>query len=218
MTSMIAKWRLPFGLILLGAVPVGAAIFRAVNMASHPTVTAANERFVSYPVPILLHIYGAVPYVVLGALQFVPSLRRMRWHRIVGRLLIPCGLAVGVSGIWMTLRNDLPPADGPLLNVFRVFFATLMIIAILLGFRAIRLREIAQHRAWMMRAYAIAIATGTQAVYLTLGGLLFGPGVTAKALLMAAAWMTNLAIAELFIRGWGQRWFRVRRPAPSAAR
>lgn len=201
MSSTISRWRLPAGLILLAAVPVLAAVLRAAELASHPAVTADNARFVGYPVPILLHIYGGVPYMILGALQFVPALRRGRWHRVLGRLLIPCGLAVGGSGIWMTLRADLPPSDGPLLGVFRMFFGGLMIVAVVLGFVAIRRRDIATHRAWMMRAYAIAMGAGTQAVVFLPWTVAFGaPGVTVHALLMAFAWTVNLVIAECFIR------------------
>lgn len=211
MASTISRWRVPFALILLGAVPVIFGIIRAAELASHPAVTADNERFVTMPVPILLHIYGGVPYLVLGALQFVPSLRRFRWHRIAGRILIPCGLAVGVSGVWMTLRNDLPPTDGPLLNVFRLIVGVAMIVAMVLGFVAIRRREIAQHRAWMMRGYAIAMGAGTQAVFFLIWVIPFGePGVTLRALLMGAAWVTNLAVAERIIRRANRR--RPRQP------
>lgn len=60
----------------------------------------------------------------------------------------------------------------------------------------------------MMRAYAIALGAGTQAVFFLFWALPFGePGVTAKALLMAAAWTVNLAVAERIIR---------RRPSRSA--
>jgi uncharacterized membrane protein len=207
MASTISRWRVPVALILLSAVPVTFAAIRAVELASHPAVTPDNARFVAMPIPILLHVYGGIPFAVLGAFQFVPSLRRRRWHRIAGRLLIPCGLALGVSGVWMTVRDDLPPSDGALLNVFRLLFGGLMILSVLFGLYEIRRREIARHRAWMMRAYAIALGAGTQAVFFLFYAIPFGePGVTAKALLMGAAWTVNLAAAEWFIRR------RVRRP------
>jgi uncharacterized membrane protein len=201
MASTISRWRVPIALILLSAVPVTFAAIRAAELASHPAVTPDNARFVAMPVPILLHVYGGIPFALLGALQFVPSLRRRPWHRIVGRLLIPCGLALGVSGVWMTLRDDLPPTDGALLNVFRLLFGGLMIVSVVMGFLAIRRREIARHRAWMMRAYAIALGAGTQAVFFLFWVLPFGePTVTEKALLMGAAWTVNLAVAEWFVR------------------
>ena len=38
-----------------------------------------------------------------------------------------------------------------------------MAAAIVLGFTAIRRRDIAAHRAWMIRAYALGLGAGTQA-------------------------------------------------------
>ncbi|NUT34466.1 MAG: DUF2306 domain-containing protein [Hamadaea sp.] len=202
MPSTMRQVRVPLGLILFGAVPVAFAIVRAVELASDPVVTPDNARFLAMPAPILLHIYGGVPYVVLGALQFVPALRRRSWHRLAGRLLIPCGLAVGVSGVWMTLRGDLPATDGTLLNAFRLIVGGFTIAAMVLGFLAVRRRDIARHRAWMIRGYAVAaMGTGTQTLFFGLWvGAVGEPGVTTKALLMGAAWAVNLAVAERLIR------------------
>ena len=57
------------------------------------------------PLPVVVHIVGAGVYALLGAFQFAPAFRRRRpgWHRAAGRLLVPCGLLVGLSGLWMTL-------------------------------------------------------------------------------------------------------------------
>ncbi len=205
-SSAISRWRVPFALVLLGAVPVVFGIIRAAELASHPAVTPDNARFVTMPVPILMHIYGGVPYLVLGAFQFMPSLRGRSWHRIMGRLLIPCGLGVGISGVWMTLRNDLAPIDGPLLNVFRLIVGSLMIAAMVLGYLAIRRRDILTHRAWMMRGYAVAMGAGTQAAFFIPWVAAFGePGETVHALILGAAWVVNLAVAETFIRRLNRR-------------
>ena len=39
-----------------------------------------------------------------------------------------------------------------------------MALAIVLGLAAIRRRDIARHRAWMIRGYAIGLGAGTQAL------------------------------------------------------
>jgi hypothetical protein len=57
----------------------------------------------------------------------------------------------------------------------------------------------------MMRAYAIGLGAGTQALILMAGEMIAGkPSELSRALLMGAAWVINLAVAE-----WGIR----RRPA-----
>ena len=42
---------------------------------------------------------------MLGPLQFAAGFRRRwpAWHRVAGRLLVGCGLLVGLTGLWMTL-------------------------------------------------------------------------------------------------------------------
>jgi Predicted membrane protein (DUF2306) len=172
-------------------------------VASGAAVTPDNARFMAMPLPVVVHIIGASLYCVLGALQFAPGLRRRHigWHRAAGRLLVPCGLAAALSGIWMTLFYDLPDHDGTLLAVFRIGFGSTMALSIVLGFLAVLRRDITTHRAWMMRGYAIGQGAGSQALILGPWMIVFGDtDALSRALLMWAAWVINLAVAEWFIR------------------
>jgi hypothetical protein len=72
--------------------------------------------------------------------------------------------------------------------------------SVILGLVAIRGRNIARHRAWMTRAYALALGAGTQALTVGFGEALLGTGVVRTDLLMASAWAINLVIAEWVIR------------------
>ena len=76
-----------------------------------------------------------------------------------------------------------------------------MAASIILGFAAIRRRDIARHRAWMIRGYAIALGAGTQ-VLTNVPWLLFvgKPEGLSRALLMAAGWLINVGVAEWIIR------------------
>jgi hypothetical protein len=71
---------------------------------------------------------------------------------------------------------------------------------LILGFTAIRRRDIPNHRAWMIRAYAIGLDAGTQTFTEGLGGAVFGTGVVQGDLAKAAGWLINLAVAEWVIR------------------
>jgi uncharacterized membrane protein len=167
-------------------------------------ITPENARFLASPIPVVLHIVGAAVYIVLGAFQFLPSIRRNNpgWHRRAGRLLVVSGLVAALSALWMTHFYPLPASDGALLYVFRLFFGSAMVASIVIGFIVIRRREIARHRAWMMRGYAIGLGAGTQALLFLVGELAVGaPDVQARALLMGAGWAINLAVAEWIIRG-----------------
>ena len=70
----------------------------------------------------------------------------------------------------------------------------------MLGFAAIRRRDIAAHRAWMIRGYALGLGAGTQVFTEGIGGAIFGTGVLAGDLAKGAAWAINLGVAEWAIR------------------
>ncbi|MEZ4678272.1 MAG: DUF2306 domain-containing protein [Caldilineaceae bacterium] len=160
-----AAWLVPVGLILLSVIPLAGGLFRLTQLADGAAITPANARFFASPVPVIVHIVSVSLYALLGAFQFVPRLRqrRNRWHRIAGRIVIPCGLAAALSGLWMTLFYPWPVGDGLLLYGLRLLFGSAMLLAILLGVDAIRRRDYAGHGDWMLRGYAIGMGghTGT---------------------------------------------------------
>jgi len=190
-------WFAAAGLALLGLLPGLARLL--VGLAGDPE--AANGPPAS-PVPVIMHVVCGTAFVVIGAFQFPTSRRRRTrtWHRRTGRLLVPLGITAAGSGIWLALFYPRLRHGGELLTVLRLTFGTAMIACIILGFVAIKGREIARHRAWMMRGYAIGLGAGTQLFTLGFGGAIFGTGETATALLNGAGWVINLAVAEWFIR------------------
>ena len=202
-----SEWLIPAGLIALSFIPIVAGTFRVVGLGSGVEITADNARFFAAPLPVLLHIISTVIYCVLGAFQFSPSFRRRKpnWHRVAGRILIPCGLVVALSGLWMT--QFYPPAnyppvnfDGPVLYAIRLLVGSAMALCLCLGFAAIRKRDIPHHRAWMMRGYALGLGAGTQ-VFTHFPMFLFPSiqGELSRALCMGAGWVINLAVAEWLI-------------------
>lgn len=198
-----AEWLVPAGLIVLSLIPVIAGAVRLTELAGGAEVTPDNARFFASPLPVVLHILSASLYAILGAFQFVPSLRHRRrsWHRATGWLLIPCGLAAGLSGLWMTLFYPWPENDGEILYGLRLLFGSAMVMSIVLGIVSIRRRDFAGHGAWMMRGYAIGLGAGTQVLTLLAGELIAGPpSEFSRALLMGTAWVINLAAAEWIIR------------------
>jgi Predicted membrane protein (DUF2306) len=88
------NWLGPAGLLLLAAIPLLAGAIRLVTLAAGVPMTPENARFFASPLPVVLHIVGAGLYLVLGAFQFVPAIRRRApgWHRRVGRVLVGAGI------------------------------------------------------------------------------------------------------------------------------
>jgi uncharacterized membrane protein len=196
-------WLLAAALIALVAIPVAAGIGRLAELARGAVVTPENARFFAAPAPVVVHISSACLFCVLGAFQFVPGLRRRRpgLHRVMGRLLVICGVFAGLSGLWLTLFYPHVEGDGPLLFGLRLVFGSGLVGCMALGFAAIRRRDIAQHRAWITRGYAIGMGAGTQAlVHLIWIPILGTPGELARALLLGAGWIINLSVAEWSIR------------------
>jgi hypothetical protein len=100
----------------------------------------------------------------------------------------------------MAMFYAIVPADSALLHAFRLFFGAAMALSIVLGFIAVLRRRIDQHQAWMRRAYAIALGAGTQALIQIPHMMIFGkPDSMTLTLLMGAAWMLNLLVAEWLI-------------------
>ncbi|MEL4319959.1 DUF2306 domain-containing protein [Leifsonia sp. YIM 134122] len=195
------EWLAPAGLIALSLVPILAGSVRLSQLTTGATVTAENARFFDSPVPVIVHIVSSSVFLVLGALQFAPSLRRRRWHRISGRIVAPAGVLSALSALWMTLFYSMPATYGPVLFVMRVVLAIAMVAAIVYAVLAIRRGDVRTHSAWMTRAYAIGLGAGTQVfVFLPWTLLLGAPDQLSYSVLMGAGWAINLIVAEIVIR------------------
>ena len=196
-----AQWLVPTGLILLSLVPVIAGAIRLTELTSGASITPQNARFFASPIPVVTHIVSVTVYCLLGAFQFVPSLRRGKrrdWHRIAGRILVPAGLLAALSGLWMSAFY--PLQDGDTDAPLRLFFGSAMLVSLVLGLVAIRSRDFVRHSAWMTRGYAIGLGAGSQVVVTLIWVLVVGPtDVVTRAVLMGAAWVINLAVAEIVI-------------------
>lgn len=197
-----AKWVVA-GLLLLSAIPIASGAFRLSQLAGGAAITPANARFFAVPLPVVLHIVSVTLYALLGAFQFVPSLRRRRhgWHRIAGWIVLPSGLIVALSGLWMTVFYRMPTHDGALVYGLRLLFGSAMLVSLLRGVVALQRRDFAQHGSWMLRGYAIGMGAGTQVLTgMVAAAFADPPTELSRALLMGAAWVINLAVAEWIIR------------------
>jgi uncharacterized membrane protein len=210
-----ARW-VPFALIALVVIPAIFGTLRLIELTGGPQLLPADPRFTSSPLPVVVHIASAVSYAILGAFQFSTALRRRRpgWHRAAGRVLVVLGLAVALSALWMTLFYPRQPGTGVLAYLFRLAFGAGMAASIILGFTAIRRRDIARHQAWMTRAYALALGAGTQVFTKGIGPAVFGTSELTLDLSLGAGWVLNLAIAEYLIRRPARR--RTMKPTGAA--
>jgi uncharacterized membrane protein len=204
MKSTKSDWLIPAALVVLSMVPALAGTARMVQLAGGAEITPENVRFFASPLPVVLHVPAAIVYSILGAFQFSPGFRRRRrsWHRAAGRILIPSGLLVALSGLWMAHFYAWPEGDGQLVYLERLVFGSAMVLSIIMGVNAIRRRDFASHGQWMIRAYAIGLGAGTQVLTHLPWFLLVGdkPGELPRAVMMGAGWAINVLVAEWIIR------------------
>ena len=193
-------WLIPTAIIALGLIPIIANVLRRAALSMGAGDTAA-EPAAPLTLATVLHITAATVFVLLGAFQLSARLRRRRpaWHRVAGRVLLGVGLVAALSGLWLSVSAS-AAGSSALLLAFRLLAGTGMAAAIVLGFAAIRRRDFARHRAWMIRAVAIGLGAGTQVFTLGIGEAFVGATELSVALLNGAGWAINLAVAELVIR------------------
>ncbi len=199
--SRSGRW-VPAALLALAFIPVVIGSIRVVQLLGGPEGIEPDARFDAAPAAVVVHVVASIAFAVLGALQFSARTRRRHpaWHREAGRVLVPLALIVAGSALWLTLLYDRKAGTGTLLYSVRLLVAAGMAACIVRGFAAIRRRDISSHRAWMTRAYALALGAGTQPLTVGFGEAIFGTGVVRTDLMLSAGWGLNLAVAEVLIR------------------
>lgn len=191
----------PGVLVALAAVPVVAGLVRLAGLLTSQ-VPADDARFLEQPVPITLHILAVIPYSLLGALQFAPALRRYGWHRVAGAPLVPLGLVVALTGLWMAQCYPWPAGDGEAVYVMRLIVGVAMTLSIVKGTTALWRHEYATHGAWMLRGYALGMGAGTQVLTHLPWFILVDsrPAGISRALMMGLGWVINAVVAEYVIQ------------------
>ena len=199
-----SEWAILGGLLFLSFVPCLGGLLRVIELTVGLEGMPENPRVRMAPVPVIIHLLGAIPYCILGILQFLPAIRHAypEWHRMSGRFLVAAGLLSALSGLWMTHFYDFPASlQGPLLYWVRFAVGFGMIGALYLGLSAVLKRRIAEHKAWMIRAYALGQGAGTQVITAIPWLILVGePSGFTRDILMTLSWVINLLIAEAVIR------------------
>ncbi len=189
---------------MLSLVPLAAGAVRLFGLAGGADLSAENARFVAMPVAVVVHIFGATLFCLLGAFQFDAAIRRRapRLHRNAGRVAAIGGMLAALSGVWMTIVYPIPAAlQGGLLYGVRVLVGVSMACAIALSVRAVLRGRVAQHSAWMVRAYALGQGAGTQVLVMLPVAMIVGePTFLFRDVLMASAWGLNVVVAEWVIR------------------
>lgn len=181
---------------LYGARP-GTARYAEIEADSRRMV----RKFAEFPGTTLAHVLPAALFMILAPLQFSRRIRtrHLRLHRWFGRLLVAIAIPIGLTGLFFGLVN---PFGGPIEGVAIAVTGGLFLFALARAVVAIRRREIATHREWMIRVFAIAL--GVSVVRLVGVALVLIAGVRPAAWFAHSVWigfLLTLTVTELWIRG-----------------
>ncbi|HEY5644833.1 MAG TPA: DUF2306 domain-containing protein [Pseudomonadales bacterium] len=184
-------------LLIVASLPVALYAFAfQLGLAGGPEFPA---RFGQWPLFTALHLLGSGLALGIGGFQFLPSLRarHIAWHRWLGRTYLLAVLFGGMGGLFMAMH-----ADGGLTG--RVSFTLLAVVWLVSGWQAyaaVRRGDVAAHRVWMIRNFALTFAAVTLRVYLGLGGATGIPFAELYPVVAWLCWVPNLLVAEWLIVG-----------------
>ena len=206
------------GLYLLGAIPV---LFAAARVVQIPlgTTPADVAHLMTQPLPYWLHALAGASFGLLGPVQFGRALaaRYGRLHRVLGRVFVLAGAVLGLSGLQLVLRFH--GSSTLLLDGLRAAGGAALLVALWLAVAAVRRRDMARHRRWMIRAFAIGMGQSLVAfvllpIYLWTGEPPVGLAADMAVLL---SWAVSIALGEMAIRKGAREGQRVRGPSSQAS-
>ena len=121
---------------------------------------ALDAGFARHLALTLVHILPGGLFLVLAPLQFMPSMRRkhLQLHRWMGRVLVVCGLIIGVSALIMSYKMNIGGLNE---TAATSLFAIVFLICLIKAYLHIRRKEVMRHREWMIRAFGVGLGVAT---------------------------------------------------------
>ena len=165
--ASLALW-LAVALVVFVVALVRTPLFTTAGMASF---APPGEEFALRPVrsTFVAHLALIIPWCILGVFQFVPSVRKslsFAYHRLAGRAFLLVSLAVAATGLSVSAHAF----GGNFASLVGMFVLTLsFLVSIFFGYRAIRHKDIASHRDWMIRLFAYGTSVITLRLFMFVG-------------------------------------------------
>lgn len=132
-----------------------------------PPEDSVDHGYALHPVLAYAHILTGMVYLLGAPFQLSRRFRERHFtvHRRMGRILLPAGITAGIFAI---IYGTLVPFGGPLEASATVVFGIYFVAALVTAFLAIKSGDVARHRRWMIRAFAVGLAVGTIRVWIVL--------------------------------------------------
>jgi uncharacterized membrane protein len=164
-----------------------------------PSPEAYQYPYVVHPVLAYLHILPGAVYLIGAPLQLWRRFRERHFalHRRLGRVVLAAGL---VSGVYAVVFGWLHSYGGVAQALATAVFGGGFVTSLVLAFVAIRRGDVARHRRWMIRAFALGLGVGTIRIWIWLFqvfGLLSWPASFAVGFWVA--FTMHAITAELYV-------------------
>lgn len=150
------------------------------------------------PIAAAAHFMGGAVALIVGAFQLNAWLRNrfLGVHRWLGRLYMLAVICGGVAGLALA-----PHAFGGVVaHLGFGLLAVCWLSSTLNAYRHVRQGDLAKHRSWMIRSYALTLAAVTLRIYLPSSQLAGFSMTVAYPAIAWLCWVPNLLIAEWFVR------------------
>lgn len=165
-----------------------------------------DGRFAAHPFLIVLHVVTGAIFLLMAPLQFSRRMRanHLEIHRWSGRILLPV-LSISVAaGMYFGLV--IPYAGvGEALAI--ATFGGVFFFSACRGYLAIRRRQVARHREWMIRMFASAVAISS----VRLTGAVVDLTLTPSGYLPTELFVVSLWVGWLVTLGGAEMWIRYTR-------
>ncbi len=162
------------------------------------TVPLLKVRTGAGKISLLLHVGAGILALAAGPFQFSPALRirSPRLHRRLGYLFF-AGVAVGgLAGLYSATIT----LGGMSARIGFALLALLWLSTAAAALAAIRRRDLAAHREWMVRCFGLTLAAVSLRIQLPLLEAATGSFEDAYRTVAWLSWVPNLIAAELWIR------------------
>lgn len=168
------------------------------------------EKYVAHPWLAYGHIVPGMVYLLGAPFQLSRTFRSRHYalHRRLGRVLLGCALVSGVLSVVLGIvfawgRGAETSAT--------VVFGSWFVVTLLLAFRAIRDGRVAQHRRWMVRAFAVGLGVATIRIWvgiftgIQIGLLGMGDATMPLRATFGVAFWLGLSMHVVFAEWWLRR-------------
>jgi len=180
---------------------IGIGLFASINQI--PPKETIN-RFDEHPVQTLLHVVPAILFLIIGPIQFMPSVRRKhpKVHRILGWIFAVISLSIGITALTIVFNF---PYGGIAEQIPITVFAILFLFFLIRGIKRAIHRKINLHRKDLLRVYSLGLGASLFRILIVPLAIM---GYDPKILVPFIFWLSfggMLGICELYLWSFSKK-------------